>query len=253
MREMTTAIPSLVLAAVCTATASAHGPQIQVGIQSGQIVTRALLPDEPYNGSMTPNQRVYEIPMAQRNLSDANDGWYAQPNSSFAFTGPGIATALGGFGTGSILSLTFTEGLTIWNGSGFVDPGTEQMDVYRGSAHVAGAITSDAGPLQSFSFTALTNTGDEHKTAFIRLLGDGVSPNTPSDDGIYLLGLQLTSDQAGVEPSDPYYFLLNKNGSAADASAALAYVNTHIVPEPEALGYMAIVLCGLLFVRLHVS
>ncbi len=219
--------------------ARAHGPQIQIGIQSGAIVTRELLPDEPYNTIVTTNQRVFEIPMAQRSVGDANDGWYAQPNSHFAFTGPGIATALGSFATGSTLSLTFVDGLKRWVGSGFVDPGTEQIDAYRGSMRTVGAITSDLAPFEHFSFTAIGGGADEHKTAFFRLLGDGLSPNTPSDDGIYLLSLQLLSDDPNVLASDPYYFLLNKNGSQGDAADALHFVQTHIVPEPATLFMIA--------------
>ncbi len=220
-----------------------HGPQIQISIDNQQIVTRALHGDGPYDDALTPIQRVYEMPLAQRALADANDGWYAQPNASFAFTGPGIATALGGFSSGSILSLTFTDGLKLWDGGGFADPGTEQIDAYRGATHAAGAVTSDAGPFQSYSFTAISGSADEHKTAYFRLLGDGVSPNTASDDGVYLLSLQLTSDQPGVGPSLPYCFLLSKNAAPGELAAARSYVNRYLVPEPGAAVLLA---CGVM-------
>jgi hypothetical protein len=58
-----------------------------------------------------------------------------------------------------------------------------------------------------------------------------VSPNTPSDDGVYLLTLRLLTDEAGVTESMPYYFLLNKNASPGEAAAALAYLNAHLVPD----------------------
>ncbi len=216
-----------------------HGPQIQIGIENNRIVTRGLFDNEPYNGGVTPKQRVYEIPMTQRSLADANDGWYAEPNSAIPFTGPGIATALGGFSTGSILSQTFADGLRIWDGAAFVDPGTEQIDAYRGATHTAGAVTSDAGPFQSYAFTPISGSSDEHKTAFFRLLGDGMLPDTASDDGVYLLSLKLTTDEAGVADSLPYYFLLNKNASAGDAADALAYLNENIVPEPATVLMLA--------------
>ncbi len=215
-----------------SASALAHGPQIQIGIQDGQIVTRQLFEDEPYDGGVTPVRRLYEIEMLERSLGDANDGWYTQPSEEVPFTGPGIATALGGFSTGSVLSLTFADGLKVWNGVGFSDPGSEQIDAYRGAMHVAGAVTSDAGPFQSFSFTPISGGSDEHKTAFFRLLGDGVAPNTPSDDGVYLLSLRLQSNEPGVAPSEPYYFLLSKNGSSADEMAARTYVLQTILNQP---------------------
>lgn len=209
----------------------AHGPQIQIGIENGIIVTRGLFSDEPYNTAVTPKQRVYEIPMAERNLGDANDGWYAQPNISFLYTGPGVATELGGFSTGTIITLTFSDGLRIWNGASFVDPGTEQIDAYRGATHVAFAITSDTGPFQSFSFTPISNGDDEHKTAFFRMLGDGVAPDSPSDDGVYLLSLRLLSDQIGVTPSAPYYFLLNKNATSQELEDASDYVYSRLLSQ----------------------
>ena len=221
--------------ALCLAAAgaSAHGPQIQIDVENGQIVTRRLFPDGRYEPADTPVQRVYPMPLAQRALGDANDGWYAQPNAAFPLSGPGIATWQGGFATGSIISLTFADGLKLWNGSAFVDPGAEQVDAYRGAARTTGAISSDAGPFNAFSFTAIANSDDEHKSAFLRLLGDGVSPNMPSDDGIYLVSLQLTTNEAGVAASDPYYLLLNKNASAASEAAALDYVNANLAPEPS--------------------
>jgi len=223
-----------------TAPTLAHGPQIQIGIENGRIVTRHLFEDEPYNGAVTPKEWVYEIPMTQRSLADADDGWYSEPTDHTPWTGPGIATALGGFATGSILKLTFADGLKIWNGSTFVDPGTEQIDAYRG-AHVAFAVTSDVGPFQSFNFTAISNSGDEHKTARFRLLGNGAQPNTPSDDGVYLLSLKLETDQPGVQPSDTYYFLLNKNASQQDADAARNYLeNEVLVPTVSTWGLLVL-------------
>lgn len=213
--------------------AEAHGPQIQIGIQNNQLVTRALFSDQPYDQSTTPIQRVFQIPLAQRSLGDASDGWYAQPNATYPFTGPGIASSIGGLATNSILGETFVGGLKRWNGSAFVDPGTEQVDVYRGATRVAGMISSDTGPFASFSYTAVANSADEHKTAFLRLLGDGAAPNTASDDGVYLVGLQLSTDQPGVASSEPFYFLLSKNGTAGDQSAALAFANANLVPEPS--------------------
>ena len=53
-----------------------------------------------------------------------------------------------------------------------------------------------------------------------------------SDDGVYLVSLQLSTSQSGVAASLPFFFLLNKNASSAETSAAHAYVETNLVPEP---------------------
>jgi hypothetical protein len=209
----------------------AHGPQMQITIDGGKIVTREVFADEPYT-PFAPEQWLYHFNMAQRALGDANDGWYAQPSAATAFTGPGIATELGGFATGSVISLRFTDGLKIWNGSAFVDPGAEQIEAFRGLPKVAGAISSDGGPFNSFAFTAIANSEHEHKTARFRLLGDGAGSNTPSDDGMYLIAMQLATDQPGVDASHPFYFLLNKNASPEHQTQALAAA-TALVPEPS--------------------
>src|SRR5688572_22939842 len=139
--------------AFCAAGALAHGPQIQISLDplTNQIVTRRLFPDGRYEPAGTPSQRVYEIHLAQRSLGDANDGWYAQPNPTYPFTGPGIANWQGNFATGSVLTLNFVDGLKLWDGSGFVDPGAEQADAYRGATRTAGGVTADGTPKAAFS------------------------------------------------------------------------------------------------------
>jgi hypothetical protein len=222
--------------------ASAHNPQIQIGINHNKVVTHGLFLDEPYQ-TPTPPQRVYQIPLGQRSLADANDGWYAEPNHAvYPYAGPGVTLIDGNFAANSILKVTFLDGLKTWNGSGFVDPGTEQIGASTVATFTPSVLTTNSGPFNSLSLAAVTATAGEHKTIRWRLLGDGVSPNTPSEDGVYLLSLQLSTDQPGIAPSDPYFFLLGKNATAADQSAALSYVNANLVPEPGALAVAGICL-----------
>ncbi|HEY7120633.1 MAG TPA: PEP-CTERM sorting domain-containing protein [Tepidisphaeraceae bacterium] len=237
LRDRLTFAAALML--VLPAGAYAHGPQIQAGVENGRIVTHELFLDEPYQDP-TAAQRVFEIPLGQRSLGDANDGWYAEPNHDDApFTGPGIALLDGQFAAGSNLRVSYLDGLKIWNGSGFVDPGAAQVEASTSALFTPSTVTTDSGPFGSVALAAVTAMPDEHKTIRWRLLGDGVSPNTPSDDGVYLLALQLSTDQAGVSPSEPYYFLLDKDASASDQSAALAAVQS-LVPEPSVLGIIAV-------------
>jgi hypothetical protein len=232
-----------VLAVVCLGAlardARAHNPQIQIGITDNKIVTHGLFLDEPYQAP-TPPQRVYQIPMGQRSLADANDGWYAEPNHAvYPFAGPGVALLDGSFAAGSILKVTYLDGLKLWNGSGFADPGTEQIGASTSATFAPSVLTKDSVPFDALSLSAVAATAGEHKTIRWRLFGDGSSPNTPSDDGVYLLKLQLSTDQPGIAPSDPYFFLLSKNAPAADQSAALAYVNANLIPEPATLAIVA--------------
>jgi hypothetical protein len=237
------------LTLIPAAAAFAHGPQIQIGIENNKIVTQGLFLNEPYQ-SATPAQRVFQIPLGQRSLADANDGWYLEPDhAAFAFTGPGVAMLDGSFAAGSIVKVNFLDGLKVWNGSAFVDPGTEQIAAATSSSFAPSVLTKDSGPFNSLSLSAITAAAGEHKTIRWRLLGDGAAPNTASDDGVYLLSLQLISDQAGVAASDPYFFVLSKNASGAEQSAAMAYVNANLVPEPGCLGAVSLGLAAALLRR----
>jgi hypothetical protein len=236
-------LAALAVTTLAPSFALAHNPQIQIVNENGKIVTRGLFADGPYQ-SHTAGQRAYAIPLVQRTLGDANDGWYAAPNhASYPFAGPGAALVDGHFAAGSNLKVEFVGGLKLWNGSAFVDPGAEQLAVSSSALFTPTTATTDAAPFPQIALSAVTAAHDEHKTLRWRLLGDGASPNTPSDDGVYLAGFRLTSDQPGVAPSDPYYFLLSKNAPAPDQAAALAFVNANLVPEPAA-GLMVAIVCG---------
>ena len=91
---------SLIAAAVALTTqfASAHGPQIQITGESGQIATRRLLPDGPYSTTLTAETSVYVMP-----LREHLGVWYSRPNGAIHpvlqtpefFSGPGIAYGYG--------------------------------------------------------------------------------------------------------------------------------------------------------------
>ena len=256
-------------AALAAASARAHGPQVQITNDNNKIVTRQIILDDPYSTSLTDPKSVYVIPVAQL------DGvWYSQPNSDIdpilmqaEFpSGPGVAYGYDqikagpqSIAAGSTLSENFTAGLKLWNGSTFVDPGTEQIGVFPGdqTAPTDQAITSDSGPFTGITYPAIAVNyePDDHFEARFRLLGDGTNPLTPSQDGVYLLSLQLTSTQAGLAPSDPFYFLLRKNASDATTIAAVNALTTArgIAPElvqyvPEPASLLLLVVGAVLFI-----
>jgi hypothetical protein len=260
MRALTFALA--VSLGLATSVARAHGPQLQITDDNNKLVTRQIILNEPYS-FLTAPKSVYVIPMAQ-----FNGVWYSQPNNEIdpilmqtAFpSGPGLAYGYdqvdGGprvFAAGSTFSENFTAGLKRWNGSAFVDPGAEQIGAFRGAAVAPAdqAITSDGGPFGGITYPAISATyvADDHSSARFRLLGDGTNPLSPSQDGVYLLSLQLTSTQAGLAPSDPFYFVLRKNVTDATTVAAvesligsfgIAPSLVQFVPEPGALALMIV-------------
>jgi len=258
------------VAALAASTAFAHGPQIQITIDSNKLVTRQLHQDGDYSLALTAPKSVYVMPMA-----DFNGAWHSRPNSATLAgipkfpSGPGLAygydQADGGdraFAAGSVLSVEFTDGLKWWNGSSFVDAGTTQLKGFRGSNPAIEtpaanfAVTSDAGPFDSVSLAAISATYDAEAHASLRwvLLGDGTSPTSASPDGVYLVSMKLTSTQGGLAASDPYYFVLNKNAASDAVAAAVKSLGVttglvQAVPEPGTFLMFALAGTGLLPAR----
>jgi hypothetical protein len=248
--------------------AAAHGPQIQTTLNAGKIVTREIVDEPAYHTSLSDPKTVYVIP-----LGEFLGVWRAQPDASLLpdgtpeFVGwPGFAYGYGydpvtnpaPFPLGSKFILGFTAGMKSWNGSAFTDAGPTEAEAYRGSSASPTALakTSDSGPFQSLMFpsgsgiTFASEGADVHNTVNYRMLGDGSSTTSALPDGIYLLSMQLSNTQSGINPSDPFYFVLNKNtpwstvsnavGSLGIASALQQWA----VPEPEAIGLMALAIIG---------
>jgi hypothetical protein len=237
---------------LATCVANAHGPQLQITDDNNKLVTRQIILDYPYSDSLTDPKSVYVIPVQQ-----FNGIWYSQPNSDIdpilmqtEFpSGPGLAygydQADGGsrvFTAGTTFSENFTAGLKRWNGSAFVDPGTEQIGAFPGpqTAPADQAITSDNGPFTRITFPAISATysEDDHFEARFRLLGDGTTPLSSSQDGVYLLSLQVTSTQAGLAPSDPFYFVLRKNATDATTVAAVNSLISSLGIAPSLVQYV---------------
>jgi hypothetical protein len=249
-------LSACVLWACSAGQVSAHGPQLQITSDGGKITTREVFLDEPYAPLSLPKS-VYVIPMlptAGQFFSRPNDE-EAAPGVPAFNSGPGLAYGVGGtFNAGFNFRLTFIDGLKIWDGSSFVDPGLEQIQAFRGNFNnpSATALTSDVGPFSTLNFPAIPAGYAEsaHNSASFRLLGDGISPTAASDDGVYLLSMQLSSTDPNLNPSDPYFFLLYKNVSVEQALAAARGLNVstaqiQVVPEAGSVILGLIVTAGL--------
>jgi hypothetical protein len=110
--------------------------------------------------------------------------------------------------------------------------------------------------------TVAANYGVEvaevHTSLRFALLGDGTNPLSIAPDGVYLLGMRLTSTQIGLGASDPYYFVLYKNAASSvvvDAVNSLGVSASAVqfadVPEPTTAALTVIGLFGLGSARLR--
>lgn len=228
-----------------------HGPQIQLTAEAGKIVTRQVMVDDYV--PVTAATSIYVLPVAQ-----IPNGWVTQPPGTSG-SGPGIAPGVGfvdaashPFKTGDYTT-SIADGLKRWDGANFVDAGTVQLQLYKTINNVlTTAATTDSGPFASITYP-LTIDGDEtHSGMSFRFLGDGVSAASPLADGVYLLSLKMSA--TGLTESDPFYFVLPKGVTPAEAGAATrafaqqqgvpagAIQAMTAIPEPTTLSMTALAL-----------
>lgn len=266
-----------VLAGVVSPLALGHGVQIQIthNAGSGLIETREIVHTDSRPDMITDLKRVYVMPLMPQ-VGGAGDGWYSRPDDARDVfgnpihpTGPGVSfqydSQLSGAGwafSGSStlpnlqstnFGLSFSRSLGLWDGAAFIDPGQEQLQAFRGDGTAVPtltATTSDVGPFSSLALSTIaTQSSNPHSSVGYRLLGDGVSPGLSGllagDNGVYLVGIQITSSASGVGASEPIYFVLHKNTDLATALTAAESLGfdaslTQVVPEPHALGLFSL-------------
>ena len=274
--------------------ASAHGVQTQLtyDIVGNKIDTRSIaftsantlgLPSRP--DSVTPQRRAYIEPLLLSPIG-AGTGWYARPDPELtagvpahpAGPGPswqyadGLTNSVAGTGwsySGStalpnLQATAFTykllDGLKQWNGTSFVDPGAEQLQMIASDGTTSftptalnSVTTTDSGPFGALALSSITSrssTNNAHSSLSFRLLGDGTTL-ADGDDGVYLLklaiGTNATVGNTGtpVGDSDSVYFLFTKNAAYGDAFAAASSLGISPaliqgqVPEPATLAAVA--------------
>lgn len=277
MKKLSLIMLSLAVSVGAVTTVYGHGVQVQFTFNpdTDKIESREVVHTGSAPTSISDLKRVYVMPFMSQ-TGGAGDGWYSRPDDTRnAFnlplypTGPGATYqydsqlpgtnwAFSGSATLPNLQNTnftylFTDSYREWNGVGFVDPGAEQLQMFRGdgtSVPSFTANTSDSGPFASLALSNIGSmSGNPHSSVGFRMLGDGTSPglNPPraGDNGVYLLSLALTSTAAGVGASDPFYYVLYKNANFNDALAAADSLGfdpslIQVVPEPSSLALLAV-------------
>ncbi|MGD9635696.1 MAG: hypothetical protein AB7G28_14735 [Pirellulales bacterium] len=243
---------ALILMSVCGAT-FAHGPQMQVTLDNNKITTRRILDDDYTSAGVTPATSVYVIPVLPVSFVGQPVA-RVKPVNNQTF-GPGLAYGIdqldGGARDFTAPFSLHVAGLQIWDGTSFVATGAEQLGLLASSSNVNpdSTKTTAAGTDLAVGVSA-TYTATAHSSIRYTVLGDGVDPYSASRDGVYLATLQLSGTQSpAITPSDPYYFVLNKNASPETLSDAIASLGVapgliQVVPEPAAA---LLALCGLTF------
>lgn len=257
-------------AALLVSTASAHGPQIQLTVDAGKITTRQILPGSSYSttNGLTAPVSIYVLPVNPVSFL-GNPVARVQPISTEVF-GPGFTYGYDQFvnpgGTRPFAGNLDLKvgGLKIWNGSSFVDTGAgmEQLGLLQSSSNVvADTVKSVMGSDSHLTIPVAAAYGaDEHSSMRYQLLGDGLSPNVDSRDGIYLATFGLSGIQAtpSLIPSDAFYFILAKNvrfftvsnvvtgfATSQGIDPSLIQYAPALVPEPATLAIVTVGLFGM--------
>lgn len=257
-------------AALSVSIASAHGPQIQVTVDSGKITTRQILPGNTYSttNGLTATASIYVMPVNSL-LFNGSPVSRVQPLSTQVF-GPGFTYGYDQFANPRGTRLfsanleLHLEGLQIWNGASFVDTGVgmEQLGLIQSSGNVNPDTlkTIMGGDVHLAIPVTATYGADEHSSVRYQLLGDGLSPNVASRDGIYLVTMEFSGLQApSLTPSDTFYYILGKNVSynelsnVASSFAASQSIGSNLiqyapslVPEPGTMVALVMATFGML-------
>jgi len=216
MNSVRNTIAVLLLPLAATSMALGHaGPRIYVDVENDTVVTKKshhanFEPSQVFAGTLT------ELPPAGTNI------W----RTDF----PGFEAAGGHqIPDETMFGFNILDAVKVWNGSAFVDPGTEKFNISRTLD-----VNTGAGFVGGFNFFTQSDVGS-HAHLTYSLLGNG-SALGGGDNGVYALKLELTS--GGLDDSLPFYLLLSKNASSEDATAAFNYAST-LVPEPTSMALIA--------------
>lgn len=197
--------------------------------QGGQIVTQGVTHAIDGKKYFSPSMRVFEYEFGHSdgggsvpaNFSDS-PGVNREAATYRTLDDPAQEVALGLTGLSGTLHFTFVDGLKQWAGDGFelADSGEDVLFFLNGYMLTIDAAPGERPPLDA----GLAADGSIHKHASVYI--------NNADAGIYLLSARLESDDPGVTSSEPFYLVYNYGAAEADHEAAVAYVETHYVPEP---------------------
>jgi len=138
---------------------------------------------------------------------------------------PGFDSFPGTFEPGSMTGFNVLDRVLFWNGGDFEPTGGETFTVSFGPLEV----TTGDGPVDGFGIV-VPNNGAWHRHLGFSINDDG-GGNT--DDGVYLLELELWNDAGGIGNADPFFIVFDQNADQAEFDAALQFVEDMIGGSEE--------------------
>lgn len=204
-------IVPLIALSLSTVAAAQHADDIELSVVNGRITLSAS---------------VFGAELGESFPNFAND--------------PGFDSAPGTFPPGSQIGFSVLDALRKWDASDFDAVPAETMSISSGPALVTTPAT--AGSVVAGFALNVPASGAWHQHL-------GYTLNDPASDGIYMLKLELFSSDAAIGKSEPFYLVFNQNSDEAMHEAAIAYVESNLVPEPAGLAVIGAGAVGLLHRR----
>lgn len=212
--------------------ALAHVGDAGLAVVNNRIVTGIV--EEPMPGTevVVPGERVF-------------GGDFFDQGGVVYSDNPGLFAENGTFAAGSRLTFRILGAVRRWNGSNFDDLATERIRIELGAATPVLSPVTDT-IVNGFGFTVPAVGGfDEHYDFFLtNASGADITvpalPAPATNTGVFLLPLDLSTDQPGIARSEPFWFVLNWGEDEAVHDEAIEFVEEFIVPAPGAAALLGL-------------
>jgi hypothetical protein len=140
---------------------------------------------------------------------------------------PGFDCVDGTFAPRSQVGFRIRRALRAWNGTEFpalTIPG-ERIQVRLGPLGPTLTPTTDT-PVTGFSIAASSSGKYHHHPGYTLLAAPG---NADPADGVYLYEVELFSNQANIQTSNPFWLVFNQNRSDQEHQAAIDWVALNLL------------------------
>lgn len=159
---------------------------------------------------------------------------------------PGFDSLPGTFAYPSSITPNILSALREWDGTSFSTISEERIHIQWGLA-ANYAVTPETDVFTPGPFATVGSNGQYHRHfGFTLLDSGGVNPVPVTTEGIYLLELELSSNQPGLATSENFWMVFNSGSSELEHVAAISWVQSNLVPEPSSLALAGLAAVGLL-------
>lgn len=191
-----------------------HNADFVPMIQDGKIVVGAVNPDT--NAVEYPSQILSAILGAEGFPNFTND--------------PGFNSELGGLNPGMTIGFNILQAPRIWDDvdGDFETLAAEQFTVRAAGQNILAPTSDMIVPGIIFGQASFDAAASFHH--HMQYLLNGGLP--PMIDGVWMLELELWSENAGIESSDPIYLVFGQGNGEGQISDAIDWIESNLIASP---------------------